>query len=587
MELSDILNKMYSSENRDGLFDSLCYLQSFLEKSNDSIFFEEIKAKNNKIYKSPKKFIVDHILSILNKKSFLEHFLIVARYKKEDKEFENIPISTLSSTNIINLSLNSGFYFIAHLAKNLRQTDIEFIGKRFLKCLKKIEENLSYEFDIVEIISILQTIIFDYKFAYTKKYPFSFNDKDFYPTLKKSRLIIGNYLLDFSIPIIVSNSFNKIIKLREIYKYEFHMTKPVNILTFAFKKYTFLKNGFQIKSVDKKNQQYDGELSSFAYYFDHRESNKIFFLIENVIAGLEYEEENDEIPKLFSDKILTKIKESNIYLERIRMFLYENFSVFKEEKSKNNVGQWSNKSFLNTVKFFSLLETINKSKNNEWKVKTFLKYFHDWINDINENVNYFSNLDDFDEIKNLLNGGENDKVEFKSTFGFPLQKWGNEEQLKIIKRDVCEKISETILAMANSLGGNIFIGVVEKIDKIEDKEILSLIVQKDNIIFLDVMCSLKQEKENLDSKRLMIQQLLVSKTGERMDFLDSLFFFRFYKIYIEDKQKYIQILNINVKKSSKIIFIKKDGNWITMPKRLNGRVEKINPTDEIRKSLTV
>jgi len=57
------------------------------------------------------------------------------------------------------------------------------------------------------------------------------------------------------------------------------MTKPINILTSAFKKYKFLKHGFQIKSVDKKNQQYNSELGSFIYSFDHRESNKIFFFL--------------------------------------------------------------------------------------------------------------------------------------------------------------------------------------------------------------------------------------------------------------------------------------------------------------------
>ena len=586
MTLLDILNKLYSSQTRDDLFDSLCYLQLFIETNNEDIFFEEIKAKNNKIYQKPKKeFIFDHISSMLNSESFLKHFLIVARYKKDDNELESIPSSVLDSANFINLALNSGFYVIAHVSEKLSQTNIEYIGKNLLINLKKIGGSLSYEFDIVEIISILQTIIFDHKFAYTKRYPFSFDDKDFYPTLKKSRLIIGNYLLDFSIPIIVSNSFNKIIKLREIYRGDFDMTKAVNILTSAFKKYTFLKNGFQIKSVDKKGQEYDGELGSFAYYFDHRESVKIFFLIKNVIEGLEYEENDNRTQGAFIDKVLAKIRDSNIYLEKIKTFFFDNFSVFKKEISNNNSGQWSNKSFLNTIKLFSLLEAINKSNDNEWKIKTSLKYFHDWINDINENVNYFSNLDDFDEIKNLLNGGENDKVEFKSTFGFPLQGWENEEHLKIIKKGVCEKISETIIAMSNSLGGNIFIGVVEKIDKVSDKEILSLIVKKDNIHFLDVRYSLKKEKEDFDSKRLMIQQLLASKTGERMDFLDSIFFFRFYKIYINDKQKYIHILNINVKKSPRIIFLKKEDNWITMPKRLNGRVEKINPADEIRKLL--
>ncbi len=67
-----------------------------------------------------------------------------------------------------------------------------------------------------------------------------------------------------------------------------------------------------------------------------------------------------------------------------------------------------------------------------------------------------------------------------------------------------------------------------------------------------------------------------------MDFLDSLFSFCFYKIYIESKQSHIEILAINVKKANKNIFIEKD-NWITLPKRLNGRVEMINPAEELNK----
>jgi len=136
--------------------------------------------------------------------------------------------------------------------------------------------------------------------------------------------------------------------------------------------------------------------------------------------------------------------------------------------------------------------------------------------------------------------------------------------------------------MANSDGGDIFIGIVEKMDKIKDGEVKSYIVERDGIYFLDINYSLEKEGEDFDSKRLLLQELLKNLTKERLDFLDSLFSFHSYKIYIENKESRIEILGIKVKKSEKIIFIRKDDVWITLPKRLNGRTELVNPTDEFQ-----
>jgi len=95
-------------------------------------------AKNNKIYKSARKnLIINHVLSMLDNTLFLEHLLKVVRYKKENNELENMPDSVLSSANFINLSLNSSFYIIAHILKELSQANIEFFGKGFFVCLKK------------------------------------------------------------------------------------------------------------------------------------------------------------------------------------------------------------------------------------------------------------------------------------------------------------------------------------------------------------------------------------------------------------------------------------------------------------------
>ena len=70
-----------------------------------------------------------------------------------------------------------------------------------------------------------------------------------------------------------------------------------------------------------------------------------------------------------------------------------------------------------------------------------------------ENINYFSQLDDYSKINKLLQCGENNAIEFKSTFGFPINKVCNGAELKNIKNKIIDKIAQTILSMANADGG--------------------------------------------------------------------------------------------------------------------------------------
>ena len=319
--------------------------------------------------------------------------------------------------------------------------------------------------------------------------------------------------------------------------------------------------------VDNKN-----EINSFEYYFSVRESRKILFLINSVVRDL----------SIFNkDEVLRKIDNSGSNLNEIKEFFYKNYNIFPDYKGPKVEGQWGNKSFLNTIKFFSVLDATKNSTDIQWKTDVFLKHLGDWIDDLHDNINYFSELDDYDQISSFLRSGENNEVEFKSTFGLPLQGYENQSALKGIRADIIDKVAKTILAMANSSGGKIFIGIIEKAGKV-NSDLKTNIVERDGISFLDINFSLKEEKEDFDNKRLALQQVLKNLTKERMDFLDSLFSFRFYKIYIESKKSHIEILTIHIKKANKNIFIEKD-NWITLPKRLNGRVELVNPADELQK----
>ncbi|MFH0803620.1 MAG: RNA-binding domain-containing protein [Candidatus Tagabacteria bacterium] len=265
-----------------------------------------------------------------------------------------------------------------------------------------------------------------------------------------------------------------------------------------------------------------------------------------------------DIKESFGNKILLKIKKSAQLYEEIKEYFLNNFTFFPTYKGPVRQNQWSNKSFLNTIKFLSLLSIIEQAKDEKWKIAIFIKYFNDWVDDIHDNVNYFSKIDDWEQIKNLLKDGETDIVEFKATFGYSLGKVQNIKHEKKIKKEILDKISKTILAMANSQGGNILIGVIERPEKIQNEEIKLEMVERDNHSFLDINYSLAKEGENLDSKRLYLQEVLRNLTNERIDFLDSLFDISFLTLYDEKRDKQINLLKIKVKKSSKRILYSGD-----------------------------
>ena len=576
MELKKILNKIYESKDEVELFDCICYFKSFIEENGSEEFFEErISQKGEKFLVIKNDYTIQHICEIFTNLHFIESVLSVLKYQRDYKELKSVPEKILKDGHFINLSLNCCFYLIAFFSSNFIQANIEFIGKHFWNAIKRMEEGFLYEFSKIDILNALENIIFDGQYFFQKDFPIKIDVDEFYYNFKKSRLIIGNYLIDFSIPILLSNSLKEIVGVKKKAGDEFSLKDSANRLRSILKKYIFLSKGFKFGDLvaDKSNTP-DKTISSFDYYFKVRESKKILLLINSVIDGLD---------DFSQGRIFEKINNSSNILSKIKKFFYENYNVFPSYNGpKIKTGQWSNKSFLNTIKFFALLETIKQSEDDEWKANTFLKYFSDWVDDLHENVNYFSELDDYNRIRIFLKSRENNSVEFKSTFGLPLRDCENKEEFNSVKKSIVDQIGKTILAMANSDGGNIFIGVVEKIEEVSDS-IKPYLSEKDGMCFLDIQFSLKKEKEDFDKKRLLLQQMLKSLTKERLDFLDSLFSFHFYKIYIESKRSCIEILSIEVQKSQKVIFMVERDSWITMPKRLNGRVELVNPAEELLK----
>ena len=410
MNLVEILDKVYSAQNEQELFDSICYLQDFVEQNDRKEFFEERVSKEGvKFLILKNDYTIGYIKNIFKNPYFINSVSNILKYQRDYKEIESVPSQILKDGYFVNLFLNCCFYFISSFSSNLKQAGIDYIGSYFRAAIKKIEKTLSYEFSKIDILNAFENLIFDRQYFFQKEFPININADDFYYNFKKSRLIIGNYLVDFSVPILLSNSFKKVVSAKKESGGKLSARYAFNVLDSVLKKYEFLSGGFRFSDLDAEDKK---EISSFEHYFSTRESKKILFLVNSVVGDLNNFDESE---------ILRKIDNSESDLNTVKEFFYKNYNIFPDYNGPRTAGQWGNKSFLNTIKLFSVLDTTKKSTNIQWKIDVFLKHLGDWIDDLYNNINYFLKLDDYNEIRNVIKMGETNLIEFKSTFGLPFE----------------------------------------------------------------------------------------------------------------------------------------------------------------------
>ncbi|MFH0803621.1 MAG: hypothetical protein V1877_00675 [Candidatus Tagabacteria bacterium] len=276
MNIQDIFKNIYNTKTKEDIFDNLCYLASFLEKENREIFFETYKTKTGEEYKSIKNdYIIEPIPKIFENSLFVQHSKKFLQYSRIHYYSENIPEDIADSGQFINLSLNTAFYLIAYFSDEFIQKNIEFTGKQLNYSIEILKKNLFHEFNISEILKMLEEINFNAKYFFKKTYPVKFYDKDFYLNLTKTRLLIGNYLIDLYVPILLSQGLKKIQIIKRQHRDDFRATKIVNLLGDIIKRNKELKNG--LLPNDSKNP-FDSEakksISSFFIFLKKRNQVK-------------------------------------------------------------------------------------------------------------------------------------------------------------------------------------------------------------------------------------------------------------------------------------------------------------------------
>lgn len=229
-----------------------------------------------------------------------------------------------------------------------------------------------------------------------------------------------------------------------------------------------------------------------------------------------------------------------------------------------------------TFKLISVLKNIVNSKNDKWKVTVIVREFFQWIDEVHNIVNKYELIDDWENIRPYLQA-EDDEIEWKSSFVMPL-----ENPNPKFKTENLEKIAETIVAMMNTKWWSIIVGYVEKKDNILDKY-KDFIFQRNDFYFFDIKYEFSQFRIDIDEISRTIQDNIKSDLKSSINSFDSLF--RIHEININIKGQDISLYKIIIEKSDKFYYsVSKDGNYLTLRKRVKGRNELVLPDFDITSS---
>ena len=567
MIIENIIENIKNAKNCDEQFDSICYLLNFLENNVEDVFFDDNSRINN-------DYLINIIYTIFSNKVFIEYLEDVLTVEKDRERNEQEDKEIIDKKKFIQMSLNASFFALAFNSSKITNTrHIGFIRKHFLSGIKLLEKTLDYKFSRLFILKVIDNINFDLKYSHKKKYPIRINDELLFKTLTKSRILIGSYVMEiYDLPLIIQR-FKKIKNLQEEHKEDFLVTKMINDIFSLVKNLKNKKDSYLISNAS--NKHFDiakEEIKIFLDYFEGSETNKLLFLYSTIISGFEYKENPNFIEDLFN-----KIRVADSEKEKLEGYIYENFSYFKDDLNRSK--EWSIKSFINAISFYSIISILKKTNNDKWKIDTFIKFFVELFNNLYENLTYFDqfNLDDWDIIKEDLLIGENDTIEFKSSFGFPVeQEIEDRSAILSIRKSILNKITKTIIAMYNTQGGKIYGGIIENYDKINN-EIKDNILVRNGHYFCDIFYTLEKTGDTVDSIQRHIQDELKQLTDRRIDELDTIFSIDKLEVYSEVKDRIINVLVINIVKGSEKIFVKKDNCYMTLPTRATGRTEMVFP----------
>ncbi|MEK7564831.1 MAG: hypothetical protein AAB501_01170 [Patescibacteria group bacterium] len=383
-------------------------------------------------------------------------------------------------------------------------------------------------------------------------------------------------------------------------------------MIFSLKHETFLKRIF--KDFFKDQKEMDRFNLSFALNNIHQKVKMLDILEESIEDGDDkkcfanfMEAFNDnknskfaaQIIKIMTDGFQKKIDSTGIeaMIEKINKaeqtskdlnkLANDSLQAFSGELQNTNI-EWSNKIYLISKKTLGALDSLVKAKDNKWISDVFNYEFYNWANDVHAVINKYDIEDDWEKIENLVKQ-ENSKVEWKSSFYTSTERLFIDDRTEeSFSRDILDKVVNVMLGMMNSGGGTVLVGLVENPESIIREDVKKRLVVKKNITFFDINYELNKKNKNLDDLKREIQDKLFGHTMQTTEKFNDLW--NIEPIEIKNDDTMVTIYKITVQNSLEYIFNtkkEKEGLWITLTHRADGRTLKVDPREYINKKKPV
>jgi len=185
-----------------------------------------------------------------------------------------------------------------------------------------------------------------------------------------SRTTMGLLLINNIEYLVLPSLLTKIINEKENPSRLFRCVSKISEHTKQYQNYDKI-----FKNVHFTENEKNG-IKNFFFSLKDQNRENLIFLIEKM--SIDYRDYESSVSQKIKDSACIK-KDVQQRFEKLDVFIGDDIH-----------GNWSNKAFLNTIKFLAILEAINDVRNNEWKKITFVKFFYNWLQDLSEVMNYYS-----------------------------------------------------------------------------------------------------------------------------------------------------------------------------------------------------
>ncbi len=536
LNLNGIIDDISKCEKSKDFFRQACYVSSFFEKAKIKDIDEIIK---DKLYIR----IIDVCFSNpFFIKDLVDNFL--------DENLNTNP----DKRSLIQICMYLAYLPSVFLIEHLSLDDLFEIRAITLTKLQELISNIDNR-KIEDLCFFLEETVFNAKYSnYKDKYPIRIDADFLYKNLKLARPFSGLLFLGISLRFTLKN------KLFILEKKEFDVLRVLQIIDRALHKWAI--NTKEYISVFEGNINFRKYIENIV---DTNEQNTYFFIAQ-IVDGFGLGKDT------FTQLILQKIKNINSITTVIHEYALNRLSAFNLDNE--NKREWSNKIYIQSTKLLSILNILNSSENENWKVKVAIRELYLWIGSIHDIVNREDLVDDWLEIIKYINQ-EDENIEWKSSFKTPLQSGGSND-IESLKKIVLSSLARTIVGMLNTDGGIIIVGFVEKPELVDLNK--NALYTRQGKTFFDLNYEGRNGSLDLDSMIRLINKEIGRSIGDTTEELNNLLSFN--PLVLKFSRKEILLVKIVVNKSNKLFFYpEKDGDVVKLKlvKRAKGETIFVDP----------